>query len=187
MGIVELLFIAIALSMDAFAVSVTNGMTILKLKVKHSVIIALAFGFSQLLMPILGYYLGMGFEAYINAFAHWIALILLSFIGGKMVIEGIKCKNENKCGIRCFSLKVIIVQAVATSVDALMVGVTFAAMGANLLFSVSMIGIITFLISLSGVYIGKKFGDMLKSKSEILGGIILIIIGLKIFIENLIS
>lgn len=180
---VDLLLIAVGLSMDAFAVAVTNGMTMPRLRLKHYLIISLAFGFFQGLMPSLGYFLGHRLEFFINTFAHWTALILLAAIGGKMIVEGVRCKNE-ECRIKCFSLKLVIIQAVATSIDALMAGVTFAAMHVTLSFSVSVIAVTTFLISFAGVLMGKKFGGMLKAKSEIFGGAILVLIGLKIFFEH---
>ncbi|OQB12406.1 MAG: putative manganese efflux pump MntP [Firmicutes bacterium ADurb.Bin193] len=183
MGLFDLISIAVGLSMDAFAVSLVNGMTMLKLKARQALVIALFFGFFQGLMPSLGYAAGVGFTKYINAFSHWIALFVLLIIGGKMVYEGIKCRNE-KCAIKVFCLKLIAIQAVATSIDALMTGVTFAAGGVSLFTAVLIISPITFVISYAGVYVGKKFGDLFKSNSEILGGVILIIIGLKIFVGH---
>ncbi len=184
MKLIDLVLIALGLSMDAFAVSVTDGMTLIRLKTWNRFVIALFFGAFQALMPVFGYYLGQGFEYYIKTFAHWVALALLLLIGVRMLIEGRRCETDNNCKLKVFSLKLIAVQAVATSIDALMVGITFAAMDVSLAFSVAVIGLITFAMSIVGVYTGKKFGCLLKSKSEFAGGCILIAIGIKIFVEH---
>lgn len=184
MGKVELMIVALALSMDAFAVSITDGMTMIKLKKRHYVTIALFFGLFQALMPVLGYFTGQTFEAYIEKYAHWIALILLSFIGGNMIVEGIKCQKEKECKIRSFSFALVAVQALATSIDALMAGVAFAAVKAPLMYSALVVGITTSVVCLFGVFAGRKFGDIFKSKSELIGGAILVIIGLKVFLQH---
>lgn len=183
MGFLDLILLAIGLAMDAFAVSVANGMTIYKINPKQACAIALAFGGFQGIMPAVGYALGLGFSVYMESFSCWIALILLCGIGAKMIYEGLKCTREGVCKLRAFTLGLVLTQAVATSMDALMVGVTFAAIKTPLLTAAGTIAAITAMISFSGVYMGKKFGDIFKTKSEILGGGILILIGIKIFIE----
>ncbi len=185
MNIIDLLLIAFALSMDTFALSLTNGMTILKLKIRHAIVMAVTFAAVQGLLPAIGFFLGRGLASYIDAFAHWIALALLSIIGGKMIIEGIKCAKEEHCPMRTFAFKLIVIQAIATSIDALMVGVTFATMQVPLFAALAIISAVTAVVSLAGIYIGRFFGSLLKSKSEMLGGAILVLIGIKIFIENM--
>jgi putative Mn2+ efflux pump MntP len=186
MGIIDLLLIAVGLSMDAFAVAAANGIAMRDLRLRHSVMTAAAFGFFQGLMPAAGYFLGTGFERYISAYAHWIALILLAAIGGKMIYEGTRRDGESENRERRFSLRLLLAQAVATSIDALMAGVTFAAVGVSVLYAVTVIAVTTFCISLAGVYAGKRFGAALESGAELLGGGILALIGLKIFIERII-
>lgn len=183
MEIFDLVLLSLGLAMDAFAVSVTNGMTIHKIKLKQAGVIALTYGVFQGIMPVVGYALGIGFSAYMESLSCWVALILLCAIGMKMIYEGFKCTREGTCKLRPFVLSLVLTQAVATSIDALMVGVTFVAVRAPLFIATGTIAAVTALISFSGVYIGKKFGDIFKSKSEILGGGILILIGIKIFLE----
>ncbi len=191
MGIIELLLIAVGLSMDAFAVSIGNGLSMKKSDIKAALAIALSFGLFQALMPTAGYFLGSAFEEVIKKFDHYIALIFLGFIGGKMIYDGIKeirehNKNE-KADDEGFKLNfgTLLIQAVATSIDALIVGVSFAALpGVNIWAAVTIIGVTTFAISLVGVFFGKKFGQLLGIKAEIFGGIILVGIGLKVFIEH---
>lgn len=191
MGIIELLLIAVGLSMDAFAVSIGNGLSMKKESPKAALAIAFSFGLFQALMPTLGYFLGTAFEKVIREFDHYIALIFLGFIGGKMIYDGIKeLKAKKKSGEPeekgfKLSLGTLLIQAVATSIDALIVGVSFAALpDVNIWAAVTLIGIITFSISLTGVFFGKKFGSLLGSRAEIFGGIILVAIGLKVFIEH---
>ncbi len=200
MGIVELILIAVSLSMDAFAVSVCKGIKMPKMKYSHLFIIALFFGGFQMLMPLLGWLLGKQFEEYIVSFDHWIAFALLAFIGGKMLFEalrggdssGDKADNTEKCGCSdcsqgetALNIKELTVLAVATSIDALAVGITFAFMKVSILPSVSLIGITTFIFCSIGVFIGHRFGSVFGNKAEIFGGIILILIGLKILLEHL--
>lgn len=188
MGLLELLLIAVGLSMDAFAVAVTNGMCRKNVKIGWTFAIAAVFGLFQGIMPVLGYALGQTFTSYVEKFDHIIALILLGFIGGKMLADAIKeGRKENECscserGILTFSS--LMIQGVATSIDALAVGVSFAAMKVNIVYSALFIAVITFLCSLIGVFTGKKFGSFLNQKAEIVGGLILIGIGVKIFVEH---
>lgn len=186
MGIIELLLIAIGLSMDAFAVSVTNGLCYKNVRFKWTLGMGLCFGLFQGAMPSIGYFLGSTFAGYISRFDHYIALILLGFIGGKMLADGIKSRNESveKSDLG-MSLGLLLVQGVATSIDALAVGVSFAMLpDVNIVIAAGFIAMITFILSIAAVFIGKKFGNLLNNKAQIVGGLILIAIGLKIFIEH---
>ena len=185
MGFLELLLIAAGLSMDAFAVSLCKGLGTKKLNIRSVGIIALFFGGFQALMPLLGWFLGKQFEPYITDTDHWIAFILLAFIGGKMIIESIKeeeacCPHESDIRI-----KELLLLAVATSIDALAVGVTFAFLAVSILPAITVIGCTTFIISAAGVAIGHRFGARFRKQAEIAGGIILILIGVKILISHL--
>ena len=189
MGYWEILLTGVALAMDAFAVSICKGIKMPKLRKSHIVIIAIFFGGFQMLMPLIGWLLGSQFVQYISKFDHWIAFALLAFIGVKMAIESFKHEEEECC--KCDSkldLKELVVLAIATSIDALAVGITFALYpDINILPSISIIGIVTFIICAGGVVIGHKFGAKFKSKAELLGGIVLVIIGLKLLIEGLLE
>ena len=189
MGYLEIFLTGIALAMDAFAVSICKGIKMPKLRKSHIVIIAVFFGGFQMLMPLIGWLLGSQFVQYISKFGHWIAFALLAFIGVKMAIESFKHEEEDCC--KCDSkldLKELVVLAIATSIDALAVGITFALYpDINILPSISIIGIVTFVICAGGVVIGHKFGAKFKSKAELLGGIVLVIIGLKLLIEGLLE
>lgn len=203
MGIAELLIqmllLGVGLSMDAFAVSISNGLSMTKITLKKALPSALAFGIFQALMPLLGYLLGASFADFIQSFDHYIALIFLGFIGGKMIYDGVKelrtdkkakangeekpVQEEKKLGFGA-----LIVQAIATSIDALVVGVSFVAMNMNftqVLIGIAIIGCTTFILSIIGVFMGKKFGELLGSRAEIVGGLILVGIGLKVFIEHM--
>lgn len=184
MGIVELFLIAVGLSMDAFAVSICKGLSVQKLKIRHYLIIGAWFGGFQALMPFIGYILGSSFEKYITSFDHWIAFALLSLIGGNMIKEAFS-KNEEEADAS-FGVKTMALLAVATSIDALAVGITFALLpNVNIAAAITFIGVITFILSAVGLKIGNVFGIKYKSKAEIAGGIILIIIGVKILLEHL--
>ena len=189
MGYLEIFLTGIALAMDAFAVSICKGIKMPKLRKSQIVIIAVFFGGFQMLMPLIGWLLGSQFVQYISKFDHWIAFALLAFIGVKMAIESFKHEEEDCC--KCDSkldLKELVVLAIATSIDALAVGITFALYpDINILPSISIIGIVTFIICAGGVVIGHKFGAKFKSKAELLGGIVLVIIGLKLLIEGLLE
>lgn len=189
MGIIELLITAIALSMDAFAVAICKGLCVGKIKPKHMVICGLWFGGFQALMPLIGYFLGNAFADYINAYDHWIAFVLLGFIGGKMILEALQ-REEPACDCdyndSAFGVKTMLTMAIATSIDALAVGVGFAILpDVNIAFAVSSIGVITFLFSAVGVKIGSIFGAKYKFVAELVGGIALVGMGIKILIEHL--
>lgn len=186
MGIVELFLIAVGLSMDAFAVSVCKGLAMQKVTLKKASIVGLWFGGFQALMPAIGYVLGVQFKDYIVAIDHWIAFVLLAIIGGNMIHESLE-KGCDECESHGDSLaaKEMFVMAVATSIDALAVGITFAFLNVNILAAVLFIEIITFTLSALGVKIGNVFGSRYKSKAEFAGGVILILIGLKILLEHL--
>ena len=183
MSFLEIILISIGLAMDAFAVAVGKGLAMKNGTTKKGIIVAIYFGIFQAIMPLLGYTLGMRFEATIKALDHWIAFILLVAIGLNMIKETIRKKQEDINDDLRF--KTMLILSLATSIDALAVGVSFAFLGVNILFSIICIGLITFAISFLGVIIGNKFGKKLKNKSELLGGIILIIMGIKILFEHL--
>lgn len=187
MDILTLLFLAIGLSMDAMAVSISDGLCFRSMKKFQGFLVAFAFGLFQGLMPIIGYFAGQTFSVYIKNLDHWIALVLLGFIGGKMIWEAvgdIRNPQRENCQ-KSFTLRLLLVQAIATSIDALAVGIGFAVMDVNILSAAGFIAGTTFICSAIGVWIGKKFGSFLKEKAEILGGLILIGIGAKIFIEHM--
>lgn len=183
MSIIEIILLSIGLAMDAFAVAICKGLSMKKMNWKNAIIIAFYFGVFQALMPVFGYFLGTTFENLVTSIDHWLAFILLVAIGGNMIKEVFSNDEEGKDDKVDF--KTMIVLAVATSIDALAIGITFAFLNVNLLLSVSCIGIITFVISLIGVKIGNRFGDKFQNKAELLGGIILIVLGLKILLEHL--
>ena len=188
MSIFELFLIAVGLSMDAFAVAICKGLSMRKMNYRHAAVIALFFGGFQALMPLIGWVLGKQFERYITSVDHWIAFILLAIIGMNMIREalGKDDEEEEKCcqGDR-LDLKELLMMAIATSIDALAVGVTFAFLQVSIVPAVSLIGITTFVLSLIGVSLGRVFGAKFKSKAEFLGGAILILIGVKILLEHL--
>ncbi|MBQ8823864.1 MAG: manganese efflux pump [Ruminococcus sp.] len=188
MGIIELILISIGLSMDAFAVSVCKGLNIRRINYKCIFVIGLFFGGFQALMPLLGWLMGAFCTQYITDFSHWIAMILLTFIGAKMIFESFKHKGEEYSIEKKDTLnyKELFLLAIATSIDALAVGVTFAVLpDTNIFFSISMIGIITLILSCIGVVIGNRFGSKYENKAEFAGGAILIIIGVKILLEGI--
>lgn len=183
---IETFLIGIGLAMDAFAVSICKGLTMKKVSKKYVLIIAIFFGGFQAFMPLLGWMLGKKFESYITSFDHWIAFILLAFIGGKMLMDGFHGDDEQE-NILEFQLdfKELLMLAIATSIDALAVGITFAFLNYPIMECITIIGVTTFIISFVGVYIGHFFGSKYEHKAEIVGGIILIIIGLKILFEHI--
>lgn len=186
MGILEMVLIGVGLAMDAFAVSVCKGLSMRKINYKHAFITALFFGGFQALMPFIGWLLGTQFEKYITAVDHWIAFLLLLFIGGKMVWEVIKERNtQEEVSEEKFSYKQLVAESVATSIDALAVGITFAFLNTGIALPVAIIGIVTFLIAFLGVIIGNRFGAKFKAKAELAGGVILILIGVKILAEHI--
>lgn len=188
MGFISLFLIGVGLSMDAFAVAVCKGLNMRRINYAHSLVIALYFGVFQALMPLIGFFLGRSFEKYITRFDHWIAFVLLGFIGGKMIAEALKSKDgDEKAEYDTEKLnhKELFVLAVATSIDALAVGITFAFLRVNIWGAIAVIGVTTFALSLIGVVIGNKFGSRYKSKAELAGGIILVLMGVKILLEHL--
>lgn len=183
MGVIEIVLLGVGLAMDAFAVSICKGLSMKKMEWKKAIVIALYFGIFQALMPVIGFLLGVGFEEKITSIDHWIAFGLLSIIGINMIREAFDNKEDEENDSVDF--KSMIVLAVATSIDALAVGVTFAFLRVNVILAVAIIGIVTFIISICGVKIGNVFGDKYESKAEIAGGLILILLGLKILLEHL--
>lgn len=186
MNIFEIIILSIGLAMDATAVSMTDGMNDTQIKVKRIIIIGLTFGIFQAMMPLIGYLFGTLFVSFVERIDHWIALILLGYLGVNMLREGFS-KDEEETKKKDFGVKMLLVQGVATSIDALAVGVSFATLKVDIVLAVVSIGVITAVLSMIGVFIGKKFGDLLNNKASIFGGVILISIGLKIFIEHLIE
>ena len=186
MGLFEIILIAIGLSMDAFAVSITLGLSVKKIGMKEILIPCIYFGLFQAVMPLIGYFAGMSFADKIQNIDHWIAFVLLGIIGGKMIKESFS-KEETKVNGSPFQFTKMLLLAIATSIDALAVGITFAFFEVNIYKSVIIIGLTTFFISAGGVKIGGIFGAKFKSKAEFLGGVILIILGVKILVEHLIK
>ena len=186
MSILELLLIAVGLSMDAFAVSVCKGLATRQLRWRHYLIIGAWFGGFQALMPSIGYLLGSTFESYITAVDHWVAFFLLCLIGGSMVKEALSKDGEAGADNSSFAFRNMLLLAVATSIDALAVGITFALLpGVNIAAAVSFIGATTFLLSAAGLKAGNVFGLRYKSRAELTGGILLILMGGKILLEHL--
>ena len=188
MNFLELLIIAIGLSMDAFAVSIGKGLSLKKIKLSHALKVGLWFGGFQALMPLIGYLLGSTFAEIVSAYDHWVAFVLLSLIGGNMVKESFE-KDDDDCECtkkekNSFAVATMFTLAVATSIDALAVGVTFAFFKVAIIPAIITIGITTFLFSVAGLKIGNIFGCKYKSHAELFGGIILILIGLKILLEH---
>ena len=187
MGIFELILTGVALSMDAFAISVCKALAYKKYNVKSAVTVGAYFGISQGVMPVIGYFLASLFAAQINAFDHWIAFVLLAAIGSKMVYDSFKnkndCEEENFSASMAFS--VMFPLAIATSIDALAVSIGFAFLSVNIFFAALVIGTVTFLLSMVGFKVGTVFGNKYQQKATRLGGIILVAIGLKILIEHL--
>lgn len=183
MGLIELFLIAVGLSMDAFAVSVCKGLAMPKCTFKKAAIVGLWFGGFQALMPAIGYILGAQFQETIASIDHWIAFVLLALIGGNMIHEALD--NDEEEADASLDVKTMFLLAVATSIDALAIGITFAFLKVNIIPAVCFIGIVTFIISFAGVKIGNVFGVRYKNKAEIVGGVILILLGLKILLEHL--
>ena len=184
MSIVTILLIGLGLSMDASAVSMSNAMNQKNMRFRWALAMALSFGLFQGIMPLIGYFAGSVFAGYISHIDHWIAFLLLGVIGGKMMFDGFK-KEEDEPDCKRLTIKILLVQSVATSIDALAIGVSFAAMNVNIWSAAGLIAATTFCCSLIAVFLGKKFGNLLGQKAEIFGGTILVLIGLKILIEHL--
>lgn len=186
MRLTEILLIAVGLSMDAFAVSICKGLVLQKVSIKNMLTVGLYFGIFQALMPVIGYAIGLQFKQVIESYDHWVAFILLIIIGGKMIKESFdKEGGDTKNASMPLAFKKMIVLAVATSIDALAIGVTFAFLKANITLSAVIIGVSTLIISMAGVKLGNIFGLKYKSKAELFGGIILVLIGVKILLEHL--
>ena len=184
MGLLEIILIAVGLSMDAFAVSIMLGLQAEKPKVKEILTPGLFFGFFQALMPITGYFAGIYFANRIQEIDHWIAFVLLGFIGGNMIKDSFS-KKEEEINENHFKFNKLLVLAIATSIDALAIGITFAFFKVQIFKAAMIIGLITFVISMSGVKIGSIFGARFKSKAEFIGGAVLVLLGIKILIEHL--
>lgn len=185
MGFVELMILSIGLSMDAFAVSICKGLAVPKVNIKNMADAGLWFGGFQALMPLIGYLLGSTFANAITDYDHWIAFVLLAFIGGNMIKESLSKGDACEEVSDSFGVKTMFIMAIATSIDALAVGVTFAFLKVNIVAAIIFIGVTTFLFSFAGVKIGNIFGSKYEKKAEFIGGIILICIGAKILLEHL--
>ncbi len=185
MGLAELIILAVGLSMDAFAVSVCKGLATRQVSVKQMALAGLWFGGFQALMPIIGYLLGQTFAGAIKKYDHWVAFVLLAVIGGNMIREALSKDADGERTNESFGVKTMFIMAVATSIDALAVGVTFAFLSGNIFMAASVIGAFTFVLSFAGVKIGNVFGARYEKKAELAGGIILVLIGLKILLEHL--
>jgi manganese efflux pump family protein len=183
MGIISILLIAVGLAMDAFAVSIAGGAAYKQLKIRHSLQMAGFFGGFQAIMPIIGALAGRSFKNYITGYDHWIAFLLLTAIGGKMVYESFKIKEAQK-NYSPSDIFVLLALSVATSIDALAVGITLTLISADIVLAATLIGVVTFILSLFGVWLGKKFGHLFENKIETLGGLILIGLGLKILLQH---
>ena len=185
MGILELFILAVGLAMDAFAVSICKGLALKKIKPRHMATVGAWFGGFQALMPLIGYFLGSMFAESIRSFDHWVAFGLLALIGVNMIREALGGEDEcEECG-NALGFKTMLVMAIATSIDALAVGISLAMVSANIWVSVVFIGVVTFLLSAGGVKLGSVFGAKYKSKAELAGGVILVLLGLKILLEHL--
>ena len=187
MGIWEILLIAVGVSMDAFAVSICKGLSVRKLKSRHAFAVSMWFGGFQALMPLMGYFIAVSFADHVSEFDHWISFVLLALIGANMIKESLGAKDDDEDSDSDFSFLKMLALAVATSIDALAVGVSFAFLQVNIWTSILIIGAVTAAFSGAGVVIGNQFGSRYRSKAEFAGGLILILIGLKILIEHLIA
>ena len=185
MSTLTILVIALGLAMDAFAVSITSGLAIKRLRAGHALKIALFFGAFQALMPVIGWLAGLGLKDFISAVDHWIAFLLLVFVGGKMIYEATLMDEEEGGEKDPLNLLVLLILSVATSIDALAVGLSLSFIGIDIVTPALIIGAVTFSLSFLGVYMGDRFGHFFESKIEVLGGLILIAIGLKILVEHL--
>lgn len=183
MELIEIILVSVALAMDAFAISVCKGLSMKKMNWKKAALVGVYFGGFQALMPMIGFFLGSSFESLVISIDHWIAFILLGIIGANMIKESFG-EDEGACDDDT-SFKTMLVLAVATSIDALAVGITFAFLKVNVFWAVILIGIITFVLSVCGVKIGNTFGDKYERKAELAGGVILILMGIKILFEHL--
>lgn len=189
MEIITLLLIALGLAMDAFAVSVSNGMCYHNITKKQAVMTSFTFGLFQAVMPVLGYLVGRSVSAAVSFLDHWIALIILGLIGARMIYGAVKEMRhpDKEKEPKCYTKRVMLMQGIATSIDAFAVGISFAVIGADIIAAAAFIGGITFIVCLIGAYIGNRFGSLLKDYAEIFGGAVLVLIGIKIFVEHMLS
>ncbi len=184
MGVVELLLIAVGLSMDAFAVSVCKGLGMRRLNVRVALVLALLFGVFQAGMPVIGWLLGSQFLWLIEPVDHWIAFVLLGFIGGKMILDAVRGEEEESGVVDRVAWGEFLMLAVATSIDALAVGISLAALNVEIVPSVLIIGVVTFVLSLVGVLVGHLFGSRFERPAQIVGGVVLVLIGVKVLLEH---
>lgn len=196
MSLFELFLIALGLSMDAFAVAICKGLGMRKLDMRQALVIGLFFGGFQALMPTIGWFLGAQFASLVMPIDHWIAFILLAFIGGKMLFDAIKGDDESETGevkdgegakgsAPKLDLRELTMLAIATSIDALAVGITFAFLDVDIVLAASFIGVVTFVLSVIGVAVGNQFGSRWEKPSTIVGGVVLILIGVRILLEHI--
>ena len=185
MGVVEIIIIAVGLAMDAFAVAIGKGLSVKRIEPRHSMSVGLWFGGFQALMPLVGYMLGISFSSLVSHIDHWIAFTLLGLIGANMIREAVSKDEHDAESGRDFSARQMLLLAIATSIDALAVGVSLAFIGTNIWLAVTIIGFITMILSMIGLRIGNVFGSRHKSRAEIFGGCILIFIGSKILFEHI--
>jgi len=181
---VYILLIALSLALDAFAVSVTSGLTVKNFNFKKALLLGIYFGGFQFVMPLIGWLLGTTVSTYVSSVAPYISFLLLAIIGGKMIRDARKCENEGVCTVQTLSHKRLFLLAVATSIDALAVGVTFAFMDISIWLAAGIIGAVAFILSICGGMLGGKLGDKFQKRAETIGGLVLIAIGLKILIES---
>jgi manganese efflux pump family protein len=186
MDTLSIIVTALALSMDALAISITNGLVIKRLHFGHALRIAVAFGLFQAIMPVLGWAAGYTFRDMIQAFDHWIALGLLGIIGAKMIVES-RCMDADEKPKDCQHFPTLLIMAIATSIDALAVGISFAFLEINIIVPAAIIGGITFAVCLAGVYVGNRSGHFFEGKLELIGGIILVGIGIKMAVEHVVK
>jgi putative Mn2+ efflux pump MntP len=184
MQLLTIIIIAVGLSMDAFAVSVVSGSTYKRLKIRHIFRMALFFGGFQALMPLVGSLAGISIKAYIEGYDHWVAFALLSIIGAKMIYESLKITSADE-NFNPENILILLVLSIATSIDALVVGITLSFLKISIVTAAVIIGLVTFVLSYLGVFIGKKFGHFFENKIEAVGGLVLIALGLKILIQHL--
>ena len=182
MSLLDLILIAVSLSMDAFAVSICKGLSVRSVSARHALACGLWFGGFQAMMPLIGYFLGVSFSSLITSIDHWIAFVLLAVIGGNMIRESF---SFDECCDGSFCVRAMFPLAVATSIDALAVGITFAFLKVSIVPAVSFIGVITFLLSAAGLKVGNVFGSRWRSRAEFFGGLVLVLLGLKILLEHL--
>ena len=184
MSYIELFLIAISLSMDAFAVSVCKGLAMPRIQISKAVVVGLWFGGFQALMPLIGYFLGEQFREEIVSVDHWVAFLLLLLIGGNMIRESLSKKEEEQESAS-LAFRVMLILAIATSIDALAIGITFAFLQVNIWLAIALIGCTTFILSMLGVKVGNVFGTRYQAKAEFVGGLILVLLGIKILLEHL--